>query len=70
MDIGLDGIIAVFCAGFWGAGGCASAVAVDADVDTDAASDELRESADFATGGFWLNMGRALACSTLTSVLA
>lgn len=48
---------------------------VDVDVDTDAASDELRESAflksaDVVTGGFWLNMGKALACSTLTSVLA
>lgn len=45
------------------------------DADDDAVSEILCESAFFeltdgAAGCLWLNMGRALACSTFTSVLA
>ena len=63
-----------FCAGFCGEKGRGSVI-VDADADEDAASEilcvsALFESTEGVEGGFWLNIGRALACSILTSVLA
>lgn len=70
IDIGLDGVMAVFFIGFWGVSGDGAR-----SITVDALSDALKEStlllsASTPDNFLEFDVGKPLACSTFTSVLA
>lgn len=72
MEIGLDGVSRVSCAGFGGVDGLDGTSTL---VGIDVASEGLKDvmlfvSENGAPWAPWLDMGKALACSTCTPVLA